>query len=147
MKRFLALLLVLSASAAYGEIYTWKDARGTVFYTNSINEIPARYLKKARVYDVATGRKGALATDPSAALPGAPAATPGPAPVQQASPVPTPTPVPVMPQPAGPAALSPASPGSPAPEVASPRSRPTRSESRSQRRAERRRDYSVPEEE
>ena len=62
MKRFLVLLLVFGASAAYGEVYTWKDARGTVFYTNSLHEIPARYLKKARVLDVATGKKAGLAT-------------------------------------------------------------------------------------
>lgn len=64
MKKVLAVLLLLSgASAAYGEIYTWRDTRGTLFYTNSLHEIPARYLKKARVLDVATGKKGGLATE------------------------------------------------------------------------------------
>jgi len=55
-------LLLLSAAAAQAEIYTWQNAQGTVFYTNSIHEIPARYLNKARVLDVATGKKGGLAT-------------------------------------------------------------------------------------
>jgi hypothetical protein len=76
MKGLLALLLLLSnVSVACADIYTWKDARGTVFYTNSLNEIPARYLRKARVLDVATGKKGGLATAQPAvpAAPGTPA--------------------------------------------------------------------------
>lgn len=80
--KLLTVLLALSlgASSALAEIYTWKDARGTVFYTNSMHEIPARYLKKARLLDVATGKQGGPALDPSspgqAAAPGqeAPAA-------------------------------------------------------------------------
>ena len=142
MKRLVALLIILSASAAYGEIYTWKDARGTVHYTNSIDEIPERYLKKARVYDVATGKKGAYATGQPAAAPTAPAGTAGPPPAQLA-PAPVATPVPM---PASPAAAVTASPAPPAAEATSPRLVPR--ESRSQRRAQRsRRDYSVPEEE
>ena len=88
MKGLLVLLLMLSAAAAYGEIYTWRDGGGTEHYTNSLDEIPARYLKKARVLDVATGKKGGLATahPPSQS---APAATPGQ----------TPVPPPLSPQP------------------------------------------------
>ena len=128
MKRLFVLLLIMSASAAYGEIYTWKDARGTVHYTNSIDEIPGRYLKKARVYDVATGKKGALATAHPAAAPSAPAGTAGPAPAQPApAPMATPVPMPASPPPAA--------------EATSPRLSPR--ESRSQRRERRsRRDYS-----
>lgn len=62
MKTLVLFLLLLAASAAYGEIFTWKDAKGTVHYTNSLHEIPARYLRKARVLDVATGKKGGPAT-------------------------------------------------------------------------------------
>ena len=128
MKRLFVLLLIMSASAAYGEIYTWKDARGTVHYTNSIDEIPGRYLKKARVYDVATGKKGALATAHPAAAPSAPAGTAGPLPAQPApAPMATPVPMPASPPPAA--------------EATSPRLSPR--ESRSQRRERRsRRDYS-----
>lgn len=93
-----------AATAAYGDIYTWKDARGTVFYTNSIHEIPARYLAKARVLDVATGKKGGLATaQPAttvAAAPGMTAAAPQPAATPPAAPAPAAQP----PAPAAPAA-------------------------------------------
>ncbi|HBG05321.1 MAG: hypothetical protein A2075_05895 [Geobacteraceae bacterium GWC2_58_44] len=138
MKRFVVLLLLISASAAYGEIYTWKDARGTVFYTNSLNEIPARYLKKARVLDVATGKKGGLATAQQPGVPGAPAASPGQAQGQQA-PVQNPVaiPLPVMPQGPGPAAVNPA-PVPPAAEVTAPQYQPRENRlRRAQRRRER----------
>ncbi|HJV33512.1 DUF4124 domain-containing protein [Geomonas sp.] len=55
-------LLLLSAALSHADIYTWKDGRGVSHYTNSLHEIPARYLKKARVLDVATGKLGGLAT-------------------------------------------------------------------------------------
>ncbi|WP_224984313.1 hypothetical protein [Geomonas agri] len=73
MKSLLVVLVIfVTATAAWAEIYTWKDTTGTRFYTNSLHEIPARYLKKARVLDVATGKLGGLAT----AQPAAPAAAP-----------------------------------------------------------------------
>lgn len=102
-------LLVVSATACYGDIYTWKDGRGVAHYTNSIHEIPARYLKKARVLDVATGKLGGLATaqppqkgavaqlpqpgqaaQPPAAGTAAAAATPTGAPVPSVSTAPSP---------------------------------------------------------
>ena len=133
MKRFAVFLLMLSASAAYGEMYTWKDARGTVFYTNSLHEIPARYLKKARILDVATGKKIGLATAQPAA-PSSPASPPGDSPAQQvpaANPVATPAaPVPAA---APPVAAIPAAPVPPAVE----RRQMQRREAREQRRAQR----------
>lgn len=61
MKKVLTLALMLStASAAHAEIYTWRDARGTAHYTNSLHEIPARYLRKAKLLDVATGKTAPL---------------------------------------------------------------------------------------
>jgi hypothetical protein len=78
MRRLLAVIVLLSlGSAASAEMYTWKDREGTVFYTNSLHEIPARYLKKARVLDVATGKKGDLVTKLASAQAGT--APPGPA--------------------------------------------------------------------
>ena len=83
-----ALMVFMSATAAHAEIYTWKDRTGTRFYTNSLNEIPARHLKKARVLDVATGKLGGLATaqpatPATAARPPASATTAQPLLVQQ----------------------------------------------------------------
>jgi len=51
MKKLLIILLFL-ASPAYGEIYTWKDSRGTAHYTNSEYEIPERYRAKAKVLNL-----------------------------------------------------------------------------------------------
>jgi hypothetical protein len=51
MKKLL-LILILLASSAYGEIYTWKDSRGTIHYTNSEYEIPVKYRSKAKVLNL-----------------------------------------------------------------------------------------------
>jgi hypothetical protein len=87
MTRLMALMLLFSVSAAYGEVYTWKDVKGTEFYTNSLHEIPARYPKRAKVLDVATGKKGGLASEqlPPKGLVQGPAANPAPS----APPLPT----------------------------------------------------------
>jgi len=122
MKIFLVLLVfAFSSPAAFGEMYTWKDAKGTVFYTNSLHEIPARYLKRARVLDVATGKKGGPATAQPGVATGPAATAPAPVPqqaplarVQQPAPpaaapylTPAPAPVPATANPA-PAPLPPA---------------------------------------
>lgn len=65
MKRVLMLLLL--ASSAYGEIYTWRDSKGVKHYTNSEYEIPERYRKKARVLDLGIGTKPA--SPPAGAAP------------------------------------------------------------------------------
>lgn len=70
MKKVLTLALMLStASAAHAEIYTWRDARGTAHYTNSLHEIPARYLRKAKLLDVATGKTAPLSAAQAAKAP------------------------------------------------------------------------------
>jgi hypothetical protein len=92
MKSSLVVMLVaLAASAAHGEIYTWKDSTGTAYFTNSLHEIPARYLKKAKVLDVATGKTGGPATahPPQATAPVAQAPGQQPAAVVLAPPVPS----------------------------------------------------------
>jgi hypothetical protein len=47
MKRLL-VMLVLVASSAHGEIYTWADSRGAAHYTNRLDEIPVRYRTRAK---------------------------------------------------------------------------------------------------
>ncbi|GFO62598.1 DUF4124 domain-containing protein [Geomonas paludis] len=123
MKGLLAVLMVLmSATAACAEIYTWKDNTGTRFYTNSLHEIPARYLKKARVLDVATGKLGGLATaqPPTPAAPAAAgrSAAPAPQPLLVQAPSVQPTAAPEPPHP--PQAAAPQAPGTPAAAAASP---------------------------
>ncbi|TSK07090.1 MAG: hypothetical protein FPO08_10740 [Geobacter sp.] len=142
MKALLALLLLtLSATAASADIYTWKDNKGTRFYTNSLHEIPAKYLKKARVLDVATGKVGGLATAQPPAPAGPVSPTTARAPLAQPLSTPPPAaaapPAPAMAQPAvpGPAAASTA-----APEPAAPSqvARPQRPSNFAERRAARR---------
>jgi hypothetical protein len=129
MKGIWAALLVLVSTAAYGDIYTWKDSRGTAFYTNSLHEIPARYLKKARVLDVATGKKGGLVTaQPNAPLAGSP---PGPAAgsaAQSPAPIPVATPAPPRPASAASAVVAPppAAVGAPIPQQPLPTRTPRR---------------------
>jgi hypothetical protein len=61
MKSLLVVLL-LTAATAQGEIYTWKDPRGTAHFTNNMNEIPVRYRTRIKVLNYETEQK----KDPSA---------------------------------------------------------------------------------
>lgn len=61
MKSLLVVLL-LTASIAHGEIYTWKDHQGTAHFTNSMDEIPVRYRARIKVLAYETEQK----KDPSA---------------------------------------------------------------------------------
>ena len=54
MKRLLAIALLMVSSAAFGEVYTWVDGKGTAHYTNSLYEIPARYRDKAKTLNLGT---------------------------------------------------------------------------------------------
>lgn len=100
MTRVLVLILLLGVSTVYGEIYTWKDGRGTVFYTNSLDEIPARHLKKARVLNVATGKMGGPATAQPSPVPGATPPPQEPAAENAAPPIPA-APLAASPAPSG----------------------------------------------
>lgn len=140
MKGLLALLLLtFSVSTASADIYTWKDNKGTRFYTNSLHEIPAKYLKRARVLDVATGKLGGLATE----QPTAPAQPTPPATVRTplAQPLPSATAQSALPQAAtaspGPAAAVPAQPPPQTQVTTAPASRrlSTYAERRAARRA------------
>ncbi|GFO69981.1 hypothetical protein GMLC_35600 [Geomonas limicola] len=96
----LLLFLLLFASSASAEIYTWQDRAGTAFYTNSLHEIPARYRARAKLLDVATGKKVPIPAGPSAGSPAPAGAAPAAVPV--VTPVPAPVPQPAPPS-AGPA--------------------------------------------
>ncbi len=48
MRQMLAVLMLVVASAAHGEIYTWTDSRGTAHFTNRMDEIPVRYREGAK---------------------------------------------------------------------------------------------------
>ncbi len=98
MKIPLLLLLLFAASSAYGEFYTWTDARGTRHYTNSVYEIPARYRAKAKVVNLGIDQKA----DQTAPQPNGQAQPVQPAPpatgvIQQNAPAPPATAAPAVP--------------------------------------------------
>jgi hypothetical protein len=49
--KFLLVVLILVASQAHGELYTWKDSRGIEHYTNRKDDIPVRYRAEAKTLD------------------------------------------------------------------------------------------------
>jgi hypothetical protein len=61
MKKVLFILL-FTAITANGEIYTWRDGRGTAHFTNSMDDIPDRYRAKARSMNYGTDQKKEPAT-------------------------------------------------------------------------------------
>jgi hypothetical protein len=132
MKKILTLALMLAtASAAHGDIYTWRDGRGTAHYTNSLHEIPARYLRRAKLLDVATGKKMPLsAAQAVAKAPATAAQAPATAPTPLATPVPPAAPAPPTPPAANgviPTATAPAPPPpAPAAMATIPQPQPTR---------------------
>ena len=134
MKRVVvALLLVLVTSTAYAEVYTWKDARGTSFYTNSQEEIPARYRARAQLLDVATGKKVPItAPQPGGTATAGQQGAPQPSAVQRAPQSPTAQITPPYPAPAKKAGATstPQAGNSPGPQL------------RAQRRAQRHHDQS-----
>lgn len=118
MKSVIVVLILAMAAIASAEIYTWKDKRGTEFFTNSIDEIPARYRSKAKVLDVATGKRIPLSAAPAATQTGG--APGGPQPAQPApSTAPTPAPQP-SPAPASTSVPPPAPPVPAIPETRAP---------------------------
>ena len=50
--KWMLVLLLFVAVPAFGEIYTWTDARGTRHYTNSMYEVPERYRAKVKTLDL-----------------------------------------------------------------------------------------------
>ena len=134
MKELVAVLLLLVASTAYGEIYTWKDARGTLFYTNSLYEIPARYRARAKLLDVATGKKVPIGAAQPAG-PAGPAGTPPPQAATGQAAMPQPAPAQAPPQ-ASPAQQRPeqATQAQPSPQLGNTPGAPAQQPQRARRR-------------
>lgn len=96
--KVIAIILVFVATSAYGEIYTWTDARGAANYANKLDDIPVRYRAKAKSLNYGADPQGGAPlpqrTDnvqpapagPQAAqdLGGAPAVQAGPSPAVKA---------------------------------------------------------------
>lgn len=47
----LVFLSVISLSAVHGEVYTWKDAQGTIHFTEDPGKVPKKLRKKVRVLE------------------------------------------------------------------------------------------------
>jgi len=50
-------LMLMIASTATAEIYTWSDGRGVAHYTNSLHEVPTRYREKIKVLNLGLEQK------------------------------------------------------------------------------------------
>ena len=89
MKRLLVVIVLMSASGAQADIYTWKDSRGISHFTNKEYEIPERYKAKAKPLNIEATQPGSASTAQQAVPQAPPQATP------QAAP-PNPAPLPVV---------------------------------------------------
>jgi len=51
MKRILpALLILLFAGSAFADLYQWKDERGVIHITDSMEKVPSKYRDEVRVF-------------------------------------------------------------------------------------------------
>lgn len=69
--KFFFLILLFTASIAYGEIYRWSDREGVVHFSNSVDDIPGRYRSRAKSMNYGSDQKGELPggqAQPSAAV-------------------------------------------------------------------------------
>jgi hypothetical protein len=62
MMKLVLLLLVLTVSCSYAELYRWKDDRGTVHYCNNPDDVPTKY--RSRVKTITYGPDGGSPTPP-----------------------------------------------------------------------------------
>ncbi|GFE60940.1 DUF4124 domain-containing protein [Geobacter sp. AOG2] len=62
MKRLLVIILLMLASRAQADIYTWKDSRGIAHYTNKEYDIPVRYKVKAKPLNIEAAQAGGAST-------------------------------------------------------------------------------------
>lgn len=95
VKVFLVVMVVLAASFAQGEIYTWTDHRGIAHYTNRMDDVPVRFRNKVKVLVYESEHKpgtppAGQQNNPDTPIPGIKPAESVPAPVN-ATPVSPPT--------------------------------------------------------
>lgn len=50
--RLVLLLVLFAATSANGEIYMWKDSRGTAHYTNQPDTVPPKYKNRVKVLEM-----------------------------------------------------------------------------------------------
>jgi hypothetical protein len=101
MKRLLMLMLLMPASGAQADIYTWTDTRGIAHYTNKEYAIPERYRARAKPLHLEAVEPGS-ASMPQQGTPSQPQGTPA---APQAAPS-NPAPPPVVSAPAPQAPVS-----------------------------------------
>lgn len=63
--KLLLVVLMLAASQAHGEVYTWKDSRGIDHYTNRKDDIPVRFRSSAKALEYDREPKAAGITVPA----------------------------------------------------------------------------------
>jgi len=69
MKNLLVLVLLFMASSAYGEVYRWKDSAGVLHFSNSLDDVPARYQSKVKAMNYGGERKGESPSAQAATVP------------------------------------------------------------------------------
>lgn len=69
MKNLLVLMLLFMASSVYGEVYRWKDSAGVLHFSNSLDDVPARYQSKVKAMNYGGERKGESPPAPAATVP------------------------------------------------------------------------------
>jgi clan AA aspartic protease (TIGR02281 family) len=74
--RIAAILLLVSAAGAYGEIYSWTDAEGRVHFTEDLSAVPLQQREAAVERRPRESSRGGLSTFSSGTRDGISAATP-----------------------------------------------------------------------
>lgn len=69
MKRMLVVMLLMAASSAQADVFTWTDVRGVAHYTNKEYEIPKRYKARAKALHIEAVQAGGASAPQQAAPP------------------------------------------------------------------------------
>lgn len=63
--KWLLIILLLVATTAQAEIYTWTDRQRTAHYTNSLADVPERYRAKVKVLNLGPEPTAATSAPPT----------------------------------------------------------------------------------